>query len=1030
MKTALLGVIVLCLACLQCVAASSEDVSFSRDIRAMLSDKCFQCHGPDAGNRKSDLRLDVRDDAMTAGVLSPGDANASEIIARITSDDPDLVMPPPSTGKTITTDELSKFRAWITDGATYDEHWAFVPPTRPSIPEVSDPSWCKNPIDFFVMKKLDEHGLKPSPATDRPSLLRRVHLDLIGLPPSPQAIESFTTSDDVDAFTSVVDSLVKSQHFGERWARWWLDAARYSDSDGYEKDKQREVWFYRDWVTKSFNRDMPYNEFVVKQLAGDLLPEAGQDEIVATGFLRNSMVNEEGGADPEQFRVEGMFDRMDAIGKAILGITTQCAQCHTHKFDPLTHDEYYSMFAAINDFHEAIATVYTPEDMSLRESLLEEIVAAERTLKATHPEWQKQLVAWQNNLAAGDADWTTVIATDLPYEGQKFRLLDDGSIVSESYAPTKMDNSFPCVIQPGTITAVRLDALMHPQLPHGGPGRSIDGTGALTEFEVTAAPQSDPSKTTKLKIARAVADVNPDKTLLPPAYREKDADNDKRVTGGIEMAIDGDNATAWSTDNGPGRRNQDRHAVFVFDEPLVVTEPTILSFRLVMKHGGWNSDDNQNYLLGRYKFSVTSHPAPIEAFVPSAIENLIAKPWQHLTNAEQASLFSHWRESVVEFAETNELIESMWKLHPAGSSQLAVKQIEEARKTFVMLRGDFLKPGNEVKPGTPAFLNAMPESDEPARLRFARWMVDDRSPTTARVIVNRIWQSYFGRGIVSTPEDFGFQSPSPTHPELLDWLAVELMENQWRLKNIHKLIVHSAVYQQSSVIHPESLAADPYNEWLARGPRFRVDAELVRDIALSVSGLMNEKVGGPSVYPPAPSFLFEPPASYGPKIWNTAESDDEYRRSLYVHSYRSVPYPSMQVFDAPKGDAACVRRERSNTPLQALVVLNEPQFVDCARGMATRILRESPGSDDVSRIQFAHRLATGRSASSDELQILGKLVKEQRKRVAAGEIHVTEVVGVSEHLCKQLTGASASETLPWIVLARVLLNLDETITKS
>ncbi len=1030
MQPAFSSVIAIFLVSLQGVASSAEDVSFSRNIRAVLSDKCFQCHGPDEGNRKSDLRLDVRDDALSAGVLIPGDANASEIVARMTSDDPDLVMPPPSTGKEITADEASRFRAWIEEGAPYDEHWAFVPPTRPNLPEVSDPSWCKNPIDFFVMAKLDGERRTPAPVTDRNSLLRRVYLDLIGLPPSPSAIASYANSDDVDAYTSVVDSLMKSPHFGERWARWWLDAARYSDSDGYEKDKQREVWFYRDWVTKSLNRDMPYDEFVVKQIAGDLLAGAGQDEIVATGFLRNSMVNEEGGADPEQFRVEGMFDRMDAIGKAMLGITTQCAQCHTHKFDPLTHDEYYSMFAALNDFHEAIATVYTPDDRSLRESLLEEIVAAENALKATHPDWEKEIVAWQNTLAAGNANWTTVIATDLPYEGQKFRLLDDGSILSESYAPTKMDNSFPCVVEPGTVTAVRLDALMHPQLPHGGPGRSIDGTGALTEFEVTAAPQSDPSRSTKLKISRAIADVNPDKALLPPAYREKDAANDKRSTGGIEMAIDGDNATAWSTDNGPGRRNQDRHAVFVFDEPLVVTEPTILSFRLVMKHGGWNSDDNQNYLIGRYKFSVTNHPSPIESFVTSAIEHVIATPWEQLSKAEQALLVNHWRMSVDKFAETNALIESMWKLHPAGTSQLTVKHLDEPRKTFVMLRGDFLKPGIEVKPGTPAFLNAMRDSDEPDRLRFARWIVDDRSPTTARVIVNRIWQSYFGRGIVSTPEDFGYQSPSPTHPELLDWLAVELMENQWRLKHIHRLIVQSAVYQQSSVITPESFAVDPYNECLARGARFRVDAELVRDIALSVSGLLNEKVGGPSVYPPAPDFLFEPPASYGPKIWNAAANEDQYRRSLYVHSYRSTPYPTMQVFDAPKGDAACVRRDRSNTPLQALVVLNEPQFVECARAMATRILRESPGADDVSRIQFAHQLATGRNALPDEVQILGKLLKEQRKRVASGEINVPDVVGVSEQLCKQLTGVSASETLPWIVLARVLLNLDETITKS
>ncbi len=999
-------------------------VDFNRDIRAVLSDKCFLCHGPDEKNREADLRLDIRADAIQSGVIAPGDVDASEILARIASNDPDTVMPPPSTGKKITPDEAEKLRQWVAAGADYDEHWAFIPPRRPELPQVNNSNWCKTPIDFFVLAKLDEKKLQPSPTAEPETLVRRLYLDLVGLPPAPQDIDRWKGKHQETA-----KYLLQSPHFGERWARWWLDAARYSDSDGYEKDKQREVWFYRDWVIDSLNRDLPYDDFVIKQIAGDLLPRATQSDRVATGFLRNSMVNEEGGADPEQFRIEGMFDRMDAIGKSILGITTQCAQCHSHKYDPLGQDEYYQMLAALNDFHEAILTVYAPDEETRRKSLLEQMDALENELRISNPQWQQQLQQWQSTTVAKQAEWTTAIPQELPFEGQKFRLLGDGSVISESYAPTRMDNWFPCNIEPGAITAVRLDALTHPQLPHGGPGRSIYGTGALSEFEVTIAPQSDPSKKTTLKIARAIADVNPAESTLPTVFREQDPKKDDRVTGGIEMAIDGDHKTAWSTDIGPGRRNQNRHAVFVLESPLQVSEPSVLSFRLVQKHGGWNSDDNQNYLIGRYRFSTTDHTDPAAGFIPSELEPIISRPAEEFTEGEQRKLFSYWRTTIDKFAVANQAIEALWQQHPSGASQLAVEKLDKPRETFVMVRGDFLKPGDRVTPGTPSFLNPLPDNNEPARLRLARWLVDDRSPTTARVIVNRIWQTYFGRGIVTTPEDFGRQSPPPTHPELLDWLAVELMENNWSLKHIHELIVNSAVYQQSSKANPEQIAADRYNEWLARGPRFRVEAEVVRDIALSVSGLLRDTLGGPSVYPPAPDFLFQPPASYGPKIWNTDSDADQYRRSLYVHSYRSVPYPPLQVFDAPKGDAACIRRQHSNTPLQALVVLNEPQFVDCARAMATRVIRESPQADDVSRIHHAYRLATGRVPSNSEIQILIELLQKQRTRITAGEISFEELLGVSGSLVQQLTGVSASETVPWVVLSRTLLNLDETITK-
>lgn len=1015
-----------CIVVTNCGAAA-DDVDFGRDIRPILSDKCFRCHGPDADNREADLRLDVRDVAVESGAILPGESHASKVIQRILSKDPDMVMPPLTTEKAISTDEAKLLQQWISDGADYAEHWAFVPPMRPGIPELQQRDWPRNSIDDFVLAELESRNMVPSAETDRVTLIRRLYLDLLGLPPSPEAVDAFLADDAQDAEQRLVQQLLDSRHFGERWGRWWLDAARYSDSDGYEKDKQRSVWFYRDWVIDAMNRDMPYDEFVIRQIAGDLLPNAGQSDLVATGFLRNSMVNEEGGADPEQFRIEGMFDRMDAIGKAILGITTQCAQCHTHKYDPLSHREYYQMFAALNDFHEATASVFTAAQEGQKRRILQEIAEIERSIQQQTPNWKDLLAKWADREARKLIAWKTVIPAERPYEGQKFRLLDDGSILSESYAPTKANNTFRMVANADKITAFRLDALMHPQLPRGGPGRSVFGTAALSSYEVSIAPATSPENQQQIRLVSAWADVNPDHSNLPDIFRDRNPADDDRVTGPIEYAIDGDNKTAWSTDIDPGRRNQNRHAVFLPESPIVGMGEAILSITLRQLHGGWNSDDNHNYLLGRYRFSVTDSEDVADSQLPSNIESILKTPPADRTPEQNEELFSAWRTTVPDFAEENAKIETLWRSFPETATQLVVQSKSSPRPTYVFKRGDFLSPGEQVTAAPPAFLNSWPESEEPNRLRFARWLVADDAPTTARVIVNRIWQSYFGRGIVATPEDFGYQSSPPTHPDLLDWLAVELMENQWSLKHIHRLIVDSATYRQSSHIQPWMLETDRFNELLARGPRHRVDAEVVRDIALVASGLLNRKVGGPSIYPPAPEFLFQPPASYGPKQWNVSITEEQYRRSLYVHGYRSAPFPALQMFDAPKGDSSCVRRQRSNTPLQALVVLNEPQFVECARAMAARVLQESAPSDN-DRLQRAYRLCVSRSATPQELTILQRLLDQQRDRIHREEIVVDELIGKSTS-DQQLTGVSPKELAPWIVVCRAILNLDETITK-
>lgn len=1054
------------IACLAILIAApgfaDEPIDFGRDIRPLLSDNCYLCHGPADETRQADLRLDSREAAAAGGAIEEGDLSASEIIARILSTDPDLQMPPPDSGKELSDKQRNAVKTWVQQGAQYTNHWAFEPPKRPEIPKVriaGADAWVGNPIDAFVLKH--NHVLSPSatnatqlqsPSASRSAIARRLSLDLSGLPPSPELLAEFLADKSPNATASLIEKLLASEQFGPRWARWWLDAARYADSDGYEKDKPRLVWFYRDWVVNAMNQNMPYDQFIIQQIAGDLLPSPTQDQLVATGFLRNSMVNEEGGADPEQFRVEAMFDRMDAIGKAILGITTQCAQCHTHKYDPLSHLEYYQMYAALNDVHEASIACFTPEQATRRDAALSALNDLRSAAKQAVPDWHEQVAAWKTQILRDLPQWETVVPDDLPYEGQKFAILDDGSIISESYAPTKVSNTFSTKTAAEGIRAFRIDALQHPQLPRGGPGRSIYGTGALSEFEVNVAPADQPSKKRKLKFARAYSDVNPPLVNLPAVYRDRDPSKDDRTTGGVGYAIDGDMKTAWSTDIGPGRRNQDRVAIFVLDEPLFAAGDVILSITLHQKHGGWNSDDNQNYLLGRYRFSVTRNPLGSTVFPPvtqavdseapdktgvvhghtigPVAESELLKP-QYNRDASSESTFDAWLGFQSQQATLAELalnIEDAWRQYPETDSQLVVEAMELPKETFVFLRGDFLNRGEPARPATPAFLGAMDSSDEPARLRLARWMVRPDAPTTARAVVNRIWQAYFGQGLLATPEDFGLQSAQPSHPELLDWLAVELVESGWNLKHIHRLICNSSTYQQSSSAPSRAYRDDPRNVSLSRGPRTRVEAEMVRDIALSISGLLRPKLGGPSVYPPAPEFLFEPPTSYGPKIWATETDANAYRRSLYVHQYRSVPYPVLQVFDAPKGDAACVRRQRSNTPMQALVMLNETQFVESARAMATRILRDG-GNNDQARLAFGFQLATSRQADREELDVLSGQLIAERRRITSEEIDVKQLLGVDPGLFQQLTGQSAKEAAAYMLVARTLLNLDETITK-
>lgn len=966
-------------------------VSYEKDVLPILRTHCYACH--DENKQTAAYRLDIRSQAMKGGeseqiAIKPGDAKGSELVKRITKNADDDERMPPRNAKAgpLSAKQIETIKTWIAAGAKWPDslaneatrpHWAFVPPVKTKLPDVA-----KHPIDAFIRDRLAKEGLKPSPSADRRTLIRRLSLDLVGLPPTPAEVEAFVNDASPDAEQKLIDRLLASKHYGERWGRLWLDAARYADSDGYEKDKPRFVWFYRDWVIKAFNGNRPYDRFITEQLAGDLLPNATQDQRVATGFLRNSMINEEGGIDPEQFRMEAMFDRMDAVGKSMLGLTIQCAQCHTHKYDPISHQEYYRLFAFLNNSHEANITVYTPEEEKKRAELWAEIRKIEEQLKMKDA-WQQYQNRPTKANPPGETSWV-VIKAKVPDEstgGSKYNLQSDGSYLVNGYAPTKHGVKLEWHTHLERITAFRLELLTDPNLPRGGPGRSIEGTAALTEFEVLVGPADKSMPATKVRFVKALADEDMPEAPLKAIYADKS--NRKRILGPVSLAIDGKDETAWGHDIDPVRRNQNFTALFLPDKPIEgFRGGTFLQIVLKQNHGGWNSDDNQNCNLGRFRLGVTVDPQPQ---LPARVDT-----------------FDRFRATVPAWKDANRQIDDLLARMPEGTTQLVYAERDRVRPTNLLKRGDFLKPGEFVSAGVPAALNPMPKDSTPNRLALAKWMTDRQSPTTARAFVNRIWQAYFGTGIVSTTEDLGTQCEPPSHPELLDWLAVEFMESGWDIKKLHRLIVTSETYRQSSKVLPEHLAKDPNNRLLARFPRIRVDAEIARDIALKASGLLTETVGGPSVYPPIPEFLMLPPASYGPKVWPESKGADRYRRAMYTFKFRSVPHPALSAFDAPTGDTSCVKRTRSNTPLQALAGLNEPLMLEAAQALG-QTMAKAPG-DDNTKIAVGFQRCTSRTPSAEEARVLRELLTAERGREPKGDT-------------------------AWTAIGRVLLNLDETVTR-
>ncbi len=1016
-----------------------QPVNFALQIRPLLSDACFHCHGPAEEDREADLRLDTRAGAfepLSGGEIPivPGKPEQSLIYERIMSDDPDLQMPPADSGKKLSGSQKELIRQWIAEGADWSQHWAFVPPVRPALPKVKNEKWVQNPIDRFVLRQLENNGLSPSAQADKLKLLRRLYLDLTGLLPSVREIDLYMKDTSGQAYEKKVEELLNSPHYGEKWARHWLDAARYSDSDGFEKDKPRFVWNYRDWVVRSLNKDLPFDQFVIEQIAGDMLENPTQDQIIATGFLRNSMLNEEGGIDPEQFRMEAMFDRMDAIGKSIMGLTIQCCQCHSHKYDPITQTDYYRMFAFLNNSYEHNAIVYSPEEEIQIAGIRYQIREIEAKLKQSMPEWQKQMQRWEESVKNNQPNWKVLnIKNSTGSNSQRYYTQSDGSILSQGYAPARFTGQFAVTVDDKQMNAIRLELLVDPRLPANGPGRGLNGMLALSEFKLYVSSAKTPDKKQLVKFVNVTADYSNEHHQLSPEYYMA-TDGTTGFTGPVTYAIDGDNKTAWGIDAGPALRNQSRKAVFVAEKNFAFPEGTRLEFHLVQMHGGWNSNDNQTLNLGRFRISVSDQKDVTADPVPATVREILDIPREKRTADQNEAVFSYWRTTVDQWKTENDRIARLWKLHPEGTMQLVMmERTTEPRETYYLERGDFLKPKQKVTAGVPAIMNPLPKNEPLNRLTFARWLVDRNSPTVARAAVNRAWQAFFGRGIVATSEDLGSQGEAPTHPQLLDWLAVELMDNGWSMKKLHRMIVLSATYQQTSNTTPELLEKDPYNRLLAHGPRFRVDGEIVRDIALSASGLINLKMGGPGVYPPSAKFLYLPPASYGTKRWpDELAGNSKYRRALYTFRYRSVPYPVLKNFDTPNGDASCVRRDRSNTPLQALTTLNETLFMECAQGLALKTIQQGGKKDD-QRIKFAFRSCLTRSPTEEELKVLTDLLHSQRKRIQSGEIDakalITDQAGRKVVVPPTNVKISDSDMALWTILSRVILNLDETISK-
>jgi hypothetical protein len=986
--------------------ATAQEVSFGRDIQPILARNCFACHGPDEGQRQADLRLDQRESAVASGAIRPGDPAASELIRRIFSTDPAEQMPPPDAHSHLSDAHKQQLRDWVAAGANYQPHWAFAPLQRAPLPAATGApaEWSGNPIDRFVLDRLHREGLHPSPPADRYALVRRVYLDLLGFPPTPAEADDFVNDHQPEAYERLVDRLLASPHFGERWARLWLDLARYSDTNGYEKDRPRSIWPYRDWVIRAINEDLPFDQFTIEQLAGDMLPEATLDQRIATGFHRNTMLNEEGGIDPLEFRYYAMVDRVATTGTVWLGLTTGCAQCHSHKYDPISHTEYFSLMALLDNADEPDLRLPDPEVAARRASIEAEIARREAELPGRfplpaeappdalrHPFFYQGLADCLAAERRSLADWTTLVPSRMTTNLPRLVLQEDGSILSTGDI-TKRDVytlSLPLDALPAPLTALRLEVLPDERLPGGGPGRSFyegrQGDFFLSEIVARRHGQAIP-------FAGA-----------SHSYGKISVGNGTAAAGNV---IDGDGSTGWSTAEGEGRRHE---LVLTLAAPLPAEGELELEL-LFERHYAAS--------LGRFRLSATTAPQAVLAsgLTPEA-QAIVLRDETDWTDADRTELERAFCRTSPELAEARRPIDQLRRSMPDFPTTLVLEErpADHPRPTPRRHRGEYLNPREAVEPGIPAVLAACAASPPGDRLEFARWLASEENPLIARVEVNRLWQALFGRGLVASAADFGTQSEPPSHPELLDWLACEFMDRGWSRKGMLRLIVTSQTYRQSSAAAPEHYRQDPDNRLLSRGPRQRVDAEIVRDSLLRASGLLSPKVGGPSVYPPQPESVTA--LAYGKAEWTPSTGPDRYRRSLYTFSKRTAPFAAYSTFDAPSGETCVARRDRSNTPLQALTLLNDEMILELVRALAADVCRENPAQQ---RAAALFRRVLTRPPTPEELAAIREFHAGQMARLEAGELDGASIAGA---------GDAPADLAAWTLVARALVNLDEAIVK-
>ncbi len=1041
-----------------CVSSSPADdqtVSFNRDVRPILSDACFHCHGPDDQQRQAGLRFDQRDSALaksdSGGIaIVPGNLAASELVKRITSNDESVAMPPRDSGKSISPAQIEILKRWISEGAEYEGHWAFETVVRPATPKISGDSKnpgftkSKNPIDRFIEARLKKAGLQPSLPASRETLIRRVSLDLTGLPPTPAEIDAFQADQSSDAYEKVVDRLLSSPHYGERMALNWLDYARYADSNGYQSDGSRDMWAWRDWTINAYNRNLPFDQFTIEQIAGDLLPDATRDQIIATGFNRNHRLNGEGGRIVEEWFVESVIDRVETTGLTWLGLTFNCCRCHDHKYDPISQREFYQIFAFFNsndesgvlapngkngDNTEPTISVSTPEQDAELAKLNDQARDAEDNVRSLADRLPELIAEWElgfrKQLESEDEIWQQLVTEKVTSSGgAAFEQQKDGSWLASGPNADKDVYSHTSPVAEGALGGFLLECFPDASLPEKSLGRYPNGNFVLTKVEATISAPSL-KKPLVVKLRKPVADYS-------------------QNNWSIAMVNDGNASKGWAVD-GPTKK-EPRKALFAFDSLVTVPADATLTVKL---HHEALSQHN----IGRFRISVSQlSPETLSldgTTVPKEIRDALAVASDKRKPKEKQALQKYFREKVPSELRKADaaLVQAKKRVSDFSKSLPGTMVMREttARDAFILKRGEYDKPGDKVVRGVPAVLPAMPEGAPMNRLGLAQWMVDRDNPLTARVWVNREWERFFGMGLVKTSENFGSQSEYPSHPKLLDWLAAEFMEptvsqsvagveaSAWDMKAFQKLIVTSATYRQSSgsLVDAASFNAgttiDSQNRLLWRAPRFRLPGEVIRDQALAVSGLLAPRIGGPSVRPYMPAGVWDETSKYGNlRNYKHEAGEGLYRRTMYTIWKRTAAPPSMLLFDAPNREICTVKRSRTNTPLQALSLLNEVTFVEAARRLAERILTEG-GATYQERLEFGFRLVTARKPSVDELQILEEGLKTDRARFSAEGPSAERLLAFGDAVSSKTI--DKAELAAWTMTANVLLNLDEVVTR-